>query len=247
MIALIPSYMRCGRVRALEYAEKVADRVIISTQTQGDYEAYRAEYGDRAEIVYREACSAAGNRNTLLKAIEKGERAIMLDDDVKRVSVCFGTRSRDVREATRNDIDRCFDSMERDGVSIGGFYPVNNPFFAFPRAEETENDILIGAAMLLIADGTLFDESYGACEDYALVLKIIAEGGTVKRFNKFLVETTKDSMSAALAGETSGGLAEAYARGKHADAIRRLAEEYWPIARLGSNGTSIQVDKRYVQ
>ena len=51
--------------------------------------------------------------------------------------------------------------------------------------------------------GERFDESYGACEDYALVLRIIAEGGTVMRFNRFLVETTEDSMSAALAGEIS--------------------------------------------
>ena len=246
MIALIPSYMRCGRVRAIGYAEKVADRIIMSTQTPADYEAYREEYGDRAEIVYGPADSAAGNRNTLLRAIRDGERAIMLDDDVKRVNVCFGTKSRDVREATRDDIERCFDAMERAGANVGGFYPVNNPFFAYPRAEETRNDILIGAGMLFIADGTLFDESYGACEDYALVLKAIADGGTVMRFNRFLIETTEDSMSAALAGETSGGLAGAYASGKHGEAIRRLAREYWPMARLGKDGTSIQIDKRYV-
>lgn len=246
MIALIPSFMRCGRVRAIEYAERIADRVIISTQTADDYEAYRAEYGSRAEIVYGAASSAAGNRNTLLRQLSAGERAIMLDDDVRRVSVCYGPRSSDVREATRGDIERCFDKMEEAGIAVGGFYPVNNPFFAFPRAEESTNDILIGAGMLFIADGVRFDESYGACEDYALVLKAIVDGGTVMRFNHFLVETTEDSMSAALAGRTSGGLADAYAEGKHAQAIRKLAEEYWPIARLGSNGTSIQIDKRYV-
>lgn len=246
MIALIPSYMRCGIVRALDYAEKIADRIILSTQTRDDYEAYSAEYGGRAEIIYRRANSAAGNRNTLLMELSAGERAIMLDDDVRRVNVCYGTKSRDVREATRRDVERCFDRMEEEGVAVGGFYPVNNPFFAFPRAEETMNDILIGAGMLFIADGAMFDESYRACEDYALVLKTVAGGGTVMRFNRFLVETVEDSMSAALAGETSGGLAAAYAGGEHASAIKRLVDEYWPIAKLGSNGTSIQIDKRYV-
>lgn len=246
MIALIPSYMRCGKVRALDYAERIADRVIMSTQTLEDYEAYSAEYGGRAKIVYWRASSAAGNRNTLLRELSAGERAIMLDDDVRRVNVCYGPKSRNVREATREDIERCLDRMEDEGVAVGGFYPVNNPFFAFPRAEETRNDILIGAGMLFIADGAMFDESYKACEDYALVLKKVADGETVMRFNRFLVETVEDSMSAALAGETSGGLADAYAGGEHAEAIRRLAAEYWPIAKLGCNGTSIQIDKRYV-
>lgn len=243
MKVIIPSYQRCGRVVSLEYAKRISDDIIISVQTAADYASYVKEYGSSARIVYRQADTAAGNRNTLLECLSDGEAALMLDDDVKRLSVCEGPKWKDVREATREDIEQCFRTMRKSGTVLGGFYPVNNPYFAFRGKRVTGHDILIGAAMLFIGGQLRFDESYEACEDYALVLGMIAGGHDVTRFNRILIDTTDDRMADALDGKTSGGMAEAYASGKHGDSLRRIAEEYWPIAKLGKNGTSISIDK----
>lgn len=246
MKVLIPSYMRCGRVSTIEYALTISDEIVISTQTEDDFEAYSDEYGGVARVVYRAASSAAGNRNTLLETVGDGERALMLDDDTPSLKICFGEKSNMVRDATRGDIDGFFDAMEREGVRLGGAYPVDNPYFAFRREAISRNAMLIGAAMMFVGGGLRFNERYCACEDYELSLRLIAGGETILRFNRLLCTTSGDSMADGLSGKTSGGMAGHYARGEHAEAIRRLVSEYWPIAKLGKNGTSLQIDRRYV-
>lgn len=243
---LIPSYKRCGDVRPIEFSGALSDDIIIATQTEDEFRSYSEAYSGRAKIIYRKAHNASGNRNTLLLELAEGERAMMIDDDVKSIQVCMGEKNSQAREVTRDDIDACFDAMEAAGVKVGGCYPIANPYFAYARAEKTKNDILVGDVMLFIGGCALFNEDYDACEDYELVLRTIANGDDVMRFNRLIAPTTSSGMKGALSGQTKGGLADAYASGAHHDAIMRLAREYAPIAKLGSDKTSIRIDKRYV-
>lgn len=67
---LIPSYKRAGKVKTLDLLQGEtysADDIIISTQTQEDYDAYRGHYKGRATIIYREGNSVGDNRNSLLE------------------------------------------------------------------------------------------------------------------------------------------------------------------------------------
>ena len=246
MKILIPSYKRCGDVRPLEFASDIADEVIISTQTEAEYRMYEEAYSEVATVVLRDAHNASGNRNTLLMELRDGERAVMVDDDVKSILVCTGEKGNQARPVTRADLDEYFDAMEAAGAAVGGCYPIANPYFAYSRPRMTKNDMLVGDVMLFIGGCAMFNESYDACEDYELVLRTIARGGDVMRFNRLIAPTTSSGMKAALSGQTKGGLAEAYANGAHRDAIMRLAREYAPIAKLGRDRTSIRIDKRYV-
>lgn len=246
MKILIPSYKRCGDVRPLAFAHDIADEVIVATQTKDDFREYSEAYSGVARVVYRAAHNAAGNRNTCLREVGNGERAMMVDDDVREILVCEGTKSSQTRKATRADIDAYFDAMEESNVSVGSCYPTANPYFAYGRPETTMNDMLVGNVMLFIGGGDRFNEEYGACEDYELALRTIAGGGDVMRFNRLLASMTGGGMKASLSGQTKGGFADAYASGAHHEAIMRLSREYSPIAKLGNDGTSIRIDKRYV-
>lgn len=243
---LIPSYGRCGKVRALDYAMKLGAEVVISTQTESDYEEYQRRYGESASVVFRAGGNAASNRNTALMEVEDGQRALMLDDDCPLLYVCSGPRWKDVREATAEDISDMFLEMERRGCRLGGAYPVTNPLFAHKKKPISRNEMLIGAAMMFIGGELSFDETYDACEDYELCLRVVANGGELLRFNRLLCGGSGDTMKAGLTGKTNGGMATAYAGGAHGRAIRKLVRDYWPLAKLGRNGTSIQIDKRYI-
>ena len=71
---LIPSYQRAGRASTIDFLRGGVygcEDIIVSTQTEDDYQAYKKAYAGKATIIYREGNSVGDNRNTLLEWAQK--------------------------------------------------------------------------------------------------------------------------------------------------------------------------------
>lgn len=241
---LVPSYKRCGKVRAFEVAETLgASEVVIATQTREDYEAYSKAYRGRARILYEPNTCCAGNRNTLLDALRDGERAIMCDDDVYGLRMSVSMHSRDARPVTADDVRLMFDLMEKNGCALGGTYPTNNHMFMQRSERFSLNKLMTGGALFVIGGVTpLFDTSMECLDDYELCARIVADGGAVLRCNRMYTCGVSNSMSDGLSRDAGdGGCAEAYASGAHGRAIAELLRRYPTILKMSSkNGTSLR-------
>lgn len=99
---LIPSFKRSEQQRTLQLLSGVyeRERIILSTQTKEDYDAYNRLYGGVATVIYREANSVGGNRNTLLEYCEKNNisNGLFLDDDLRGIVFYSGRKTNDAKE-----------------------------------------------------------------------------------------------------------------------------------------------------
>ena len=86
----IASYKRPEASRTLDYLDSLGfpkERRILSVQTEEDRDAYtRSGLSERVgTFLYREASTAAGNRNTILLNVPEGTNVVFMDDDIKQV------------------------------------------------------------------------------------------------------------------------------------------------------------------
>ena len=86
----IASYKRPEASRTLDYLDGLGfpkERRILSVQTEEDRDAYtRSGLSERVgTFLYREASTAAGNRNTILLTVPEGTNVVFMDDDIKQV------------------------------------------------------------------------------------------------------------------------------------------------------------------
>ena len=86
----LASYKRPEASRTLDYLDSLGfpkERRILSVQTEEDRDAYtRSGLNERVgTFLYREASTAAGNRNTILLNVPEGTNVVFMDDDIKQV------------------------------------------------------------------------------------------------------------------------------------------------------------------
>ena len=84
----IASYKRPEASRTLDYLDGLGfpkERRILSVQTEEDRDAYtRSGLSERVgTFLYREASTAAGNRNTILLNVPEGTNVVFMDDDIE--------------------------------------------------------------------------------------------------------------------------------------------------------------------
>lgn len=183
---LIPSYKRAGKVKTLDLLQGEtysADDIIISTQTQEDYDAYRGHYKGRATIIYREGNSVGDNRNSLLEWAQKHEirYAVMLDDDVKSIRFINGSRATTANQLNQL-FQKCFNYAADNDCPLWGSYPNDN---RLSMKTNVKCALLTGTCLGFLDTGLRFDNRYRIKEDYELSLRLLRQGKKVLRFNSF--------------------------------------------------------------
>ena len=182
----IPSYQRSEKQLTLDYLESVGvrpEQIVMSVQTEEDYEKY-AKYRDRVgQLIYRKAHNVSGNTNTIFDAVPKGEKIVILDDDIQYLSVLRGGKLHPVK--TAEEFNRIFAfgySVAAKLRTIGfSVYPVHNEYFM----SNSVHTIHIGEGTLLAFHnvGIRFDEFIDTKSDFETTCRVIRRYGTYPRLN----------------------------------------------------------------
>lgn len=231
---LIPSYKRSNRQKTLEYLHDLGysrDQIIIATQTSDDYHAYSKRYASDALIIYSEAHNVSGNRNNLLRTLNVGESAIMLDDDISHIDrlVCIKDSKHPFgrfapitqKDALDRLIASAFDYCRQHGGVTFGAYSIHNERMMYGAVQNngrwSSNKLFTGTIMGIIFTGQLFDERYDTKEDYAFLLRQICRGKPVFRMN---------NISPAASHFTKGGCQDAWESDKNLYSAMLLVNEF---------------------
>lgn len=251
---LIPSYHRSEKQKTLEYLTRlgyIRDEIFIGVQTEADRDSYTASYGDKARIVYAPAHNAAGNRNTLLKLLKVGERAVMLDDDISSVDrlVCltdskhpFGRFSPiKTREAMDELVHNGFRQCKRTGGVTFGTYLVHNERMMYGAIKGHgifSYDRLFPFGFVgLIFTGRLLNEQYDTKEDYEYILHQLRSGRPILRMNNVALKA--DAFS-------KGGCQEAWESDKNFISACMLVAKYPEYVKHNprKHGEVLQINRR---
>lgn len=227
MIYGIASYHRpeCRTVRTLLDAGVDKRDILIATQTEDDYEDYRRLHED-IRVIYREASSAAGNRNTILETV-KERPLILLDDDITSIAKYDGKSFKPATEECLRLIEKIVE--ESEGICIGGVAASSNGLFAKGRWEYDADTLLQGSLLFVYDREIRFSEKYLMVEDYEICLRAIAQGKHTSRYNHICAMKPKN-------GSNKGGLHERYENGEDHAWHKRLAKEY-PMYKPNKNLT----------
>ena len=182
----IPSYQRSEKQLTLEYLESVGvkpEQIVMSVQTEEDYEKYRQYENRVGKLIYRPAHNVSGNTNTIFAAVPKNERIVILDDDIKYISVLRGGKLVPI------DTEKEFSDLFRFGYMIAsklrtiGFsvYPVHNEYFM----SNSYHTVHIGEGTLLALTnvGIRFDETLDTKSDFETTCRVIRAFGAYPRLN----------------------------------------------------------------
>lgn len=194
----IASYKRADRQPMLHYLHELGytkDEIIISTQTEEDFEEYKRLYSDKAIIIYAEAHSVGGNKNTLLKYAKEhlnNTRLVICSDKVRGVGY-LDRRNKISYFSSRYTMDqfvkRAFFVSNKIGASIWGCYSVGNAFFMKHMMET--NMQMLGCFMGICNPAeTLFDEEQYLKEDFELILRLVKNGKKAIRFSDVCLKAT---------------------------------------------------------
>lgn len=210
------------------------EQIVIGVQNEEDREAYQREYS-RYDVRYEPATCAAGNRNNLLALLDEGERAVLMDDDLQRISKVAlskdGTKARlqpvDGSEF-RKLIDVGFSLLEASGSrGIWGVTHISNTMIL--RRELVKgnvvkrNQLIEGSFMGVIGGGGVrFNEDVEYAEDYECCLHSLTHGGSTFRINSHTLVKPDN-------GSAVGGCEALYAKGRkhlHNAQKRDIVDKY---------------------
>lgn len=210
----IASYHRCDTMTTVTLLRSLGiqpDNILVATQTKNDYTNYKNRWQDDATIIFAPANNAAANRNTILKTCDIGERIILMDDDVKNLSIniekdgyTYGTSRKLDGENFQTMIEEGFSQ----GSSLWGIFATHNNMFMRSQwltyGAAKPYTLVSGAFMGITFTGDMFDESFPLCEDSELSLRLITKGDTCPKLSLYgLSRIGKE-------GDTPGGLYDTY-------------------------------------
>ena len=184
----IPTFQRSEKQLTLDYLERVGakrEQIIMSVQTETDYDAYRKYENRVGRLIYRRAANLSGNANTILDGVPSGKRIIIFDDDIKTITMLENGKLHDIE--TQEE----FEGMLRFGYSVSeklntiGFsvYPVRNDYYMSNSIHTAH--IGEGTMLALTNDGTRFDEHFDTKCDYEMTCRIIKKYGAYPRLNMY--------------------------------------------------------------
>ena len=221
---LIPSYRRASSQSTLSTLSAcfAKEDIIIATQTTSDYDEYRKRYDAMATIIYREADSVGGNRNTLLEYCETHgvKHALLLDDDILGLLLSNGRKLKDAKEI-KAVFDYFFQLATKCDATAFGTYPLSNTFFMKNRV--SVNKIFIGTIFGILDTHLRFDETYRVKEDYELCLRLLSKGKRLLRF---------DNVSPIAKHKTAGGCADEWKSQQYRQYAERLVFTYPDIVKM---------------
>ena len=186
----IASYKRPEASRTLDYLDSLGfpkERRILSVQTEEDRDAYtRSGLSERVgTFLYREASTAAGNRNTILLNVPEGTNVVFMDDDIKQVVMeDLGLVPLDTLEKFERMCKLGFATAQKNRTICFGLYPVANAYFM--RGGYKKAAICVGTLIGMVATpGITFCEELQTKEDYELCCRIIRKYGACIRLDRF--------------------------------------------------------------
>lgn len=252
---LIPSYKRSDKQKTVMYLHGLGytkQDITISTQTPEDFKAYSEKWGDKAQIIFTpEAKNAAGNRNGLLKTLEVGEKAVLLDDDISRIDrlVCVSSKKHPYGEFVpisgkvefEQMLARGFAECKKRNALTWGMYSIHNERMMYGAVKGngrwSKDRIFIGSFFAIVFTGQLFDERYSTKEDYQYLLTQRKAGYNILRLN----------IAAPYASHfTKGGCEEVWGTDENVYAAHLLVEEFPQYVKHNPNkrGEILQLKER---
>lgn len=237
----IPSYKRAGKVKTLHMLECYGvprDQIYIFVQTQDDKDKYEDAFGDRANVVYREANNCAGNRNNALNYLrEHGYKYVLLmDDDVSNLMRMVPSDSGKTRFKCKtikltggSDSEKQFSDLLEEhvriidnGVVVVSAYGDNPLNLSNRKYLKRKLGLIRGTYMLFGENSPLFNEQMPCCDDNELSARIIANGGDSIIDETVVVST--QSMQETTSNSDLGGCAEYYTSDENS--IASVQEEF---------------------
>lgn len=222
----IPTYQRADKQLSLKMLKDFGytkDEIIMSTQTEEDYKAYKEKYDNDCTIIYKEGHSVTENRNTLIDYFDKGQWVIMLDDDIQGFFKLSGKGLKKIE--TREEIEKMFNDFfeytEKNNGRMWGVYPCKNAFFM--KQSINKKDI-INSCLGLIIDQR-FDEELKTKEDIELCCRYIKSGYNIIRFN-FITYDVKHKQK--------GGCCEVWKSEINDVVAKKLVAKYPKLLKLNS-------------
>lgn len=188
LVIAIPSYKRDFEQLTLEYLERLEfpkSQIYMSVQTEEDYNAYRAKGIDKRveKLIYKPGNCVGDNRNTLLDAMPEGHYIVMMDDDVKTITVLSGGKLETVETlgGFMQIIVKGFSEAAREFTVVFGLYPTDNAYFMSNTV--SDKCIVDGMFMGLVNTKARFNPTYKTKEDYEFCCRVIREYGKCVRLN----------------------------------------------------------------
>lgn len=216
----IPSYKRpeCKTVDTLLSLGIPAKDIRVGLQDWTQLDDYVAVH-PQIQYIVKSADCAAGNRNTLIDALEKP--LILLDDDVTSFAVKKpGHNFKTEKDGTA--LLRMYEEMiavaEENHCGIIGCSPTTNDIIA-KRRPEYSFDCLLQGTFLIILGEIRFNDKWKMVEDYEICLRYIRRGGHTLRANRLACNKPQN-------GSNDGGLHERYANHELPAWINRLSAIY---------------------
>lgn len=189
---LIPSYRRAETIATVDtligYEASPRD-IVVGVQTDDDLRKYQDTVGSKCIVLRVNAKNAAENRNSLISQLGYGERAVVLDDDIRGFQKAekvgkgiYSARTLDGRE---------FNKMLADGFSklgssgaVWGIQTTTNIVMVGRQlngGKVSRNKMLTRVFGTFGGSGFRFDGSVRVGEDYEACLNVISSGmDTVK-------------------------------------------------------------------
>jgi len=187
----IPSYKRADRQKTLDLLERLSipkEWITLSVQTMQDLQDYkRAGVGKRVnQILYREGENVSDNMNTLLDAFPKGERIVILEDDIKdilRLSISPDGKHRKLIPVTDGEqfLKICrngFATAKLNGTVAFGLNLFSNAMFM--RKGYHKRKLCDTAFYGMVNSDLRFDRNLSLFQDTDMCLRII------KRYGAFI-------------------------------------------------------------
>jgi len=150
-----------------------------------------AEHEGLLNIVVTNTKGIQKARNAILNYFEKGEKIVMLDDDIESVSQLKGHTRKDgqVKKALREldakgireFMEYAFEICEKNETKLWGIYPVNNPFYMDMKINN--KGFVIGSFMGIINSDIRFDDNLPLKEDYQFTADHIIRHKKIARFD----------------------------------------------------------------
>lgn len=169
--------------------------IILATQTPTDFEAYSERYGEYATIIFRPGKSVGDNKNTILDHIRDhcdNTRMVMCSDKVRAIN--WMDKNKQLHEiTTREEMDafvkKAFFVSKRLGGSAWGLFPIGNTFYM--KNAISVNQWVLGCFMGIHNPGQQgFDPEQPLKEDFEFLLRHVAAGRKVIRFNDVCMTAT---------------------------------------------------------
>lgn len=246
---LIPTYGRACQQKTLKYLLYCGCKdITLQTQTKSDMRLLSEKYGTEIKVLYKKASRLSENANNGLHSFDDGEFVCVVDDDITSFTYCDinrNTRKKANGEQFIKELLGLENELQRIGANVGVTFPLSNQSMASAATSSRfdKNALGTGSLMMIRVGSVWCDESLTSCEDYDVQLREIAEGRSIIRCNTLAPNRLSRLRKN---GEQEGGRGFYYEDKEHTDNIKRVVKRYAPIARIGKNGTSIKLDKRFI-